>query len=147
MDNRMHKVSKRGWKSPRDTGKRDTRWRDTGRRKSEGPSYISLLPPCLACPCAQSPYALAYFVSPNEGLVVTEPVDPQKNLELLCLQTKPAYLQFYAGGTRLELILFHECGTSRTEDVLFGFGVPRFYGLEKQNYTFCTFYNCFRMKV
>ena len=69
MDNRMHKISKRGWKSPRDTGKRDTRWRDTGRRKSEGPSYISLLPPCLACPCAQSPYALAYFVSPNEGLV------------------------------------------------------------------------------
>ena len=73
MDNRMHKVSKRGWRSPRDTGdtgKRDTRWRDTGRRKSEGPSYISLLPPCLACPCAQSPYSLAYFVSPNAGLVV-----------------------------------------------------------------------------
>ena len=50
-------------------------------------------------------------------------MDPQKNLELLCLQTKHAYLQFYAGGTRLELILFHECGTSRTEDVLFEFVV------------------------
>ena len=50
-------------------------------------------------------------------------MDPQKNLELLCLQTKHAYLQFYAGGTRLELILFHECGTSRTDDVFFGFVV------------------------
>ena len=50
-------------------------------------------------------------------------MDPQKNLELLCLQTKQAYLQFYAGGTRLELILFHECGTSRIEDVLFEFVV------------------------
>ena len=147
MDNRMHKVSKCGWKSPRDTGKRDTRWRDTGRRKSEGPSYISLLPPCLACPCAQSPYALAYFVSPNEGLVVAHGTSgPTKKSRTSLFTNKTCLLKFYAGGTRLELILFHECGTSRTEDVLFGFGVSRFYGLEKQNYTFCTFYNSFRMK-
>jgi len=147
----MHKLSKRGWKSPRDigdTGKRDTRWRDTGRRKSEGPSYIALLPPCLDCPCAQSPYALAYFVSPNEGLVVAHGTSgPIKKSRTSLLQTKPANLQFCADGTQLELILFHECGTSRTEDVLFGFVVPRFYGLEKQNYTFCTFYSSFTMKV
>ena len=55
-------------------------------------------------------------------------MDPQKNLELLCLQTKPACLEFYAGGTRLdhELTLFHECGPSRTEHVLFGFVVLEF---------------------
>ena len=65
----MHKVSERGWKSPWDPGdtrKRDTRWRETGRRRS----LISLLPPRLACPRAQSPHAFAYFVNTNEGLVV-----------------------------------------------------------------------------
>ena len=42
-------------------------------------------------------------------------------------------VQFYAGGTRLELILFHEFETSRTHDGLFGFVVLEF---EKYRCTF-----------
>ena len=40
------------------------------RKEKKWRSLISLLPPRLACPREQSPHAFAYFVNPNEGLVV-----------------------------------------------------------------------------
>ena len=91
-------------------------------------------------------YALTYFVSPNAGLLVVhgtsatsspglfpQPLGTRLGTSGTTKEISNFSVQFYAGGTRLELILFHEFETSRTHDVLFGFVVLEF---EKYRCTF-----------
>ena len=69
-------------------------------------------------------------MSPNAGLVVVHGTNGTTKKSQTSLFTNKTFL-LTAGGTRLELILFHEFETSRTHDVLFGFVV-----LEKYRCTF-----------